>query len=57
MIAYHCNSNVILACPFKNRKDQHRLLAYATIMEELKRRGHSVDLQVLNNESSAAYKK
>ena len=57
MIAYHYDANVILACPFKNRKDRHRLDAYAAIMESLKRRGHNVDLQILDNEASAAYKK
>ena len=56
MIAYHCDSNVILACPFKNCKDQHRLLAYATIMGDLKRRGHSVNLQILDSKASAAFK-
>ena len=56
MIAYHCDSNVILACPLKNCKDQHRLLTYATIMGDLKRRGHKVDLQILDNEASATFK-
>ena len=38
MIAYHCDANVILACPFKTRADAHRLEAYANIMERLKLR-------------------
>ena len=57
MIAYHCDLNVILACPFSSRKDIHRLGAYNTIMERLKSRGHHVDLQVLDNEASAAYRR
>ena len=57
MVAYHCDTNVILACPFKTRKDRHRLKAYAAIMESLRQRGHDVDLQVLENKASAAYKK
>ena len=56
MIAYHCDLNIILACPFSSRKDIHRLGAYNTIMERLKSRGHHVDLQVLDNEASAAYR-
>ena len=57
MVAYHCNANVILACPFTTRKDRHCLEAYAAIMESLKQRGHNFNLQVLDNEASAAYKK
>ena len=56
MIAYHCNLNVILACLFNLLKDVHRLRAYNAIMERLKSRGHHVDLQVLDNEASAAYR-
>ena len=28
MIAYRCNANLILAVPFKTRKDTHRLKAH-----------------------------
>ena len=56
MIAYHCDLNVILAFPFSSIKYIHRLVAYNTIMERLKIRGHHVDLQVLDNEESAAYR-
>ena len=56
MIAYHCDLNVILACPFSSRKDIHILGAYNAIMERLKIRGRHVDLQVLDNEASAAYR-
>ena len=57
MTAYHCDLNVILACPFISRKYIHRLVAYNTIMVRLKSRGHHVDLQVLDNEVSAAYRR
>jgi len=52
MVAYHCDSNVILVEPFESRKDNSRLAAYDRIMTELKRRGHAVDLQILDNEAS-----
>jgi hypothetical protein len=57
MIAYHCDANVILACPFKTRADAHRLEAYADIMGRLKLRNLHVDLQVLDNEASEEYKR
>ena len=57
MVAYHCDAKLILACPFTNHKDCHRLEAYAAIVKSLKRRGLHVDLQILDNETSAAYKK
>ena len=57
MVAYHCDANVILACPFKTRKDAHRLEAYNTIMTRLRRRGLSTDLQILDNEASEEYKR
>jgi len=57
MIAYHCDTNAILACPFASRKDSHRLKAYATIMTRLRSLRHSVDLQILDNEASTEYKR
>ena len=36
MVAYHSDSNAILAVPFKTRADRHRLLAYAEMMQRLK---------------------
>ena len=56
MIVYHCDLNVILACPFNSRKDVNILQAYHAIMEQLKSRRHHVDFQVLDNEASAAYR-
>ena len=32
MVAYHCDVNVIMECPFKTRKARHRHEAYAAIM-------------------------
>ena len=56
MIAYHCDLNVILARTINSRKDIYRLRAYNIIMERLKIRGHHANLQVLDNEASAAYR-
>ncbi|KAL7553693.1 hypothetical protein ACHAWF_017003 [Thalassiosira exigua] len=57
MVAYHCDSSAILACPFKSRKDRHRLEAYNSIMCRIKSKGLHVDLQILDNEASDEYKK
>ena len=56
-IAYHCDSNAIIAAPFKSRADRHRLLTYGAIMKHLKDRNIMVDLQILDNESSTKYKR
>ena len=56
MIAYHCDSNAILAAPFKTQADKHRLIAYNDIMQRLKDRHLLVDLQILDNEASKVYK-
>ena len=53
MIAYH-SSNLVLAQPFANRKDKHRIEAYNVINVII---GLDVDLQVLDNEVSKDYKK
>ena len=57
MIAYHCDSNVIIAAPFKSHTDKHRLLAYGPIMQRLKERNMLVDLQILDNEENTEYKR
>ena len=57
MIAYHCDANLILAEPFSSIKDTHRLLAYNKIMQRLTKNKLSVDLQILDNEASAEYKR
>ena len=57
MIAYHCDSNTILQAPFQTNKYTHLIAAYSSIMKRLKSRGHSNDLQILNNKSSADYRR
>ena len=55
MLAFHCDSNVILIEPFQSRHDRHRIAAYSRIMTRLQERGHVVDPQVLDNEASTEY--
>ena len=55
MIAYHCDANLIIAEPFASRKDTHRLLEYEKIMQRLSENKLIVDLQTLDNKSSAEY--
>ncbi|KAL7539927.1 hypothetical protein ACHAWF_006544 [Thalassiosira exigua] len=55
MITYHCNGNVILACPFKTCKNKHHLEAYNSIMARLSEKELDVNLQILDNEASKAY--
>ena len=57
MIAYHYDSNVIIATPFKSRAKKHRLIAYSAIMKCLKERNMLVDLQILDKEASNEYKR
>ena len=55
MVAYH-SSNLILVAPIKTGKYQHRLATYNSIMQRLKNRGLTTDLQILDNEASQNYK-
>ena len=57
MIAHHCDTNTILKASFNTCSNKHRIEAYNSIRERLVKRGHEVNLQILDNESSAAYKK
>ena len=57
MIAYHCDSNTILQAPFVNRKYKHSIRAYNSIMRRLTKNGHRVDVQILDNEVSAEFRK
>ena len=57
MIAYHCDSNTILQAPFVNRKYKHSIRAYNSIMRRLPKNGHRVDVQILDNEVSAEFRK
>jgi hypothetical protein len=56
MIALHADGNLILQQAFKSRSNTHCIAAYNAIMTRLAARGLSVDLQILDNEASAAYK-
>ena len=55
MVAYH-SSNAILVAPFKTRKDQHKIVAYKSIMQRLNNRGLTTDYQNLDNEAIQNYK-
>jgi hypothetical protein len=57
MIAYHTDGNLILQQAFKTRSNKYRIAAYNAIMPCLVARGLAVDLQILDNEASAAYKR
>lgn len=57
MVAYHEDSNTILVEAFKNKSDKNRIPAYESIMRRLKAREHKIDLQILDNEISAEYKR
>jgi hypothetical protein len=57
MIAIHTDANLIIQQAFKTKSDHHRILvAYNLIMTRLTTRGLSVDLQILDNKASLAYK-
>ena len=56
MVAYHCNTNVILIEPFQTREDRHRIPAYTCIMTRLKTCSHVIYHQVLDNEGSKEYR-
>ena len=57
MIAYHCDANLILAVPFKTRKDTDRLQSYNEIMQCIHDHQLRVNLQILENEASTEYKR
>jgi hypothetical protein len=56
MIAYHANGNLILPQAFKSRSNTHQVAACNASMMHLAAQGLSVDLQILDNKASAAYK-
>ncbi len=56
MIVYHADGNLILQQPFKTKSNAHCLAAYNITMTCLAARGLSVDLQIMDNEASAAFK-
>ena len=55
MLAFHCESNAILIEPFQSRYDRHCIAACSRIMTRLRKSGHAVDLQVLDNKASKEY--
>jgi hypothetical protein len=56
MIAYHADGSLILQQAFKSRSLTHCIAAYNAFMTCLVAQGLSVDLQILDNKVSAAYK-
>ncbi len=56
MIAFHANSNFILQQALKSKSNRYRIAVYSTIMTRLATQGLSIDLQILDNKASAAYK-
>ena len=54
--AYHADSNLIIHQAFKSKKDTHCITSHNAIMTRLATQGLSVDLQILDNQASAAYK-
>ena len=57
MIAYNCDSNTIIQAPFVNRKENHRIRTYNSMMQKLADRGHHVEVQIMDNKVSAEFKK
>ena len=57
MISYHCDANLIIAKPLPSINDKHRLLAYDKLMRRLRNNKLTADLQILNNEANADYKR
>ena len=57
IISYHWDANLILAVPLKTRKDTHYLKAYDKLMQRISNHKLTVDLQILDTEASAEYKR
>jgi hypothetical protein len=56
MITFHTNGNLILQQAFKTKSDRQRIAAYNAIMTCLAAWDLSIDLQILDNKASFAYK-
>lgn len=56
MIAYHYPTNAILIQPFVAKADAHRIAAYQAIMARLRSGGQCVDIHILDNKASSAYR-
>ena len=57
ILAYHCNCNIILVEYFRSNHDRHRLAAYNNIRRRIQKRGHKVNLKILDNEASTEYRR
>ena len=55
MMAFYVDTISILVEPFQSKQDIHCLFAYDSIMTRLKKRRHTVDLQILDNEDIQFY--
>ena len=55
MLTFHCDINAIPIEPFQSHHDLHRIASYSRIMTRLRKRGHAVYLQVLDNKASKEY--
>eukprot|EP00804_Cyclotella_cryptica_P000722 CCRYP_001010-RA/>CCRYP_001010-RA protein AED:0.32 eAED:0.24 QI:0/0/0/1/0.5/0.66/3/0/551 len=55
MLAYHCDSNVILVEPFQSCLDCQRIAAHGRIMAHLRDQGQLVEHQILDKEASKYY--
>ena len=53
IIAYHCDTNAILQASFATISEKNLIAIYNSIMKRLIDKVHKVDIQVLDNESSA----
>jgi len=56
MITFHTDGNPILQQAFKSKSGCHCIAAYNAIMTRLSARSLLVDLQILDNKASVAYK-
>ena len=51
MVLLHCDTNVILAEPTKNRSQEHMVQAFTRLHARIKRYGHKITSHVLDNEA------
>ena len=57
MVAYDLDFNAILVSPFKTCKGKHFLEDYNYIVSRLRKNGMLANLQILDNDASAEYKR
>eukprot|EP00804_Cyclotella_cryptica_P009177 CCRYP_003216-RA/>CCRYP_003216-RA protein AED:0.27 eAED:0.13 QI:0/0/0/0.66/1/1/3/0/546 len=56
MLAYHCDTNAILAETFQSCHDRHCIATHGRIMAWLQAKGHKVEHQIIHNKASADYR-